>query len=165
MKNEVEYLIDLKKLDRFESIAFQKAYDKVKKDVRVFEAELRSKIATEIKKEEVDKIKKQLEKNITVRLEKHYQEIHDKKMIELEKLIQENKFEKEYLDGQLNYIRNNVRKKYSKFPQYKHKVIEALEYKLENPQVTIRELHKRFVPEISLSTFYEYTKKVEIVKS
>ncbi len=165
MKNDVEYLVDLKKLDRFESIAFQKAYDKVKKDVRVFEAELRSKIACEIKKEEIDKIKKKLEKNITVRLEKQFKEIHDKKMIELKQAIYRARGEEERAKEQWNYVSDTVRRKYSKFPKYKHKIIEALEYQLKHPKTTIRALHKKFIPEIALSTFHDYTKRFEVVKS
>lgn len=166
MKNEIEYLIDLKKLDRFESIAFQKAYEKVKKNIRVFEAELRSKIASEIKKEEIDKIKKRLEKNITVRLEKQYKDKYDSKLKELDSLIYTNEEEKKRLNSQWKYVDEiRSKQKMSKFNRYKFEVKEALEYRLKHPDITIRELHKKFVPEISLSTFHNYTKRFEVIKN
>lgn len=165
MKNKVEYLVDLQKLDRFESIAFQKAYDKVKKDVRIFEAELRSKIASEIKKETLDKIKNQLTKDITVRLEKHYKEEHSKKMVELDHLIHETRMEKDYVLSLLEHVRENVKRKYNKFPIHKHQVVEAVKYRFAHPETTIRKLHQKFVPEVALSTFHEYLKKYDMVQS
>lgn len=157
MKEETEYLIDLKKLDRFETIAFQKAYEKVKKDVRVFEAELRQRIAQEVYQEEYKKIKKRLEKDISVRLEKQYKEKYKERMIELEHLIRINKQEKQRLEKQWEYL-SKVQPKKDSYHRYKYQIADAIEYQKEN-DVTVRYLHQKFCPQIALSTFHSYMKR------
>lgn len=158
MENEVEYLIDLKKLDRFESIAFQKAYEKVKKDVRVFEAELRSKIAIEIKKEETDKIKDQLEKKLTVRLEKQFA----KRLLDLEKREEQVKNEREQLEKLIEefHIKRKASRKVSTFWHKKTDIATFALFKIKYPSLTFRDIHEHFLSDISLSTLYKHFKQV-----
>lgn len=162
MKKEVEYLIDLKNLNTYESIAFQKAYNKVKKDVHVFEAELRNKIAQEIYQEEKQKIREQVIKETTVRLEKQWEEKYKEKMDEANLLIQQNKEEQKILAEQWEYVSSVRKNDKTGIAHYQiEEIKKARKYKIGHPWVTVRKLHKMFVPEIALSTFHKYLKIIE----